>query len=67
MVNQFQVSDLRVKPQVVGWHQRVRPMLGATVVLLMRIRVKALRLRAQIIAQVICVRWLRKKFDVYYG
>jgi hypothetical protein len=67
MVNQLKVSDLRAKPRVVGWHQRVRPMLGATVVLLMRIHVKALKLREQIIAQVICVQWLRKKFNGYYG
>jgi hypothetical protein len=42
-------------------------MLGATVVLLTRIHVKALKLRAQIIAQVTCVQWLRKKFNGYYG
>jgi hypothetical protein len=67
MVNQLKVSDLRAKPRVVAWHQRVRPMLGATVVLLMRIHVRVLRLRAQIIAQVICVRWLKRKFNGYYG
>jgi hypothetical protein len=50
MVNQLKVSDLRAKPRVVAWHHRVRPMLGATVVLLKRIHVKALKLRAQIIA-----------------
>jgi len=67
MVNQLKVSDLRAKPRVVAWHQRVRPILGATVALLTRIHVKALKLRAQIIAQVICVQWLRKKFNGYYG
>jgi hypothetical protein len=67
MVNQLKVSDLRAKPLVVAWHQRVRPMLGATVVLPKKIHVKALRLRVLIIAQVICVRWIRKKFNGYYG
>jgi hypothetical protein len=67
MENQLKVSDLRGKPRGVAWHQRVRPMLGATVVLLTRIHVKALKLRAQIIAQVTCVQWLRKKFNGYYG
>jgi hypothetical protein len=67
MVNQLKVSDLRAKPRVVAWHQRVRPILGATVVLLKGIHVKALKLRAQIIAWVTCVQWLRKKFNGYYG